>query len=181
MWKRGTAKQKSKVFSFSCALRNVFLKSTQKDTNILIVRPTNCGKSSLLNPIELMFKVFVSPATAWYAWVGLDKCEVADLSDFRHTTEIIAAVTPCFCLSAKQRTCHGHRTSMQLICSYNDKAQFSFLLPTRNWWKSLENITSVRKENMSWCLYTGTHSILHMKQRMQKMFTLALAFLGKMC
>ena len=92
----------NKKAKFSCALRNVFLKSTQKDTNILIVRPTNCGKSFLLNPIELMFKVFVSPATAWYAWVGLDKCEVADLSDSRHTTEIIAAVTPYFCLSAKR-------------------------------------------------------------------------------
>ena len=68
---------KTNVFFFACALRNVFLKGRQKNTNILIAGTTNCGRSFLLNPIELMFKTFVYFATGRYAWVGLDKCEVA--------------------------------------------------------------------------------------------------------
>ena len=91
MCKRGTTKQqKTNVFFFACALRNSFLKGRQKNANILIVGPTNCGKSLLLNLIEFMFKAFVHPATARYAWVGLDECEVAYINDFRWSTEIIA-------------------------------------------------------------------------------------------
>ena len=43
---------------------------------VLIVGPRNCGKSFLLNPVELTFKVITSPATAQNAWVGIDECEV---------------------------------------------------------------------------------------------------------
>ena len=56
----------------------------------MLIGPTNCGKSFLLNPIELMFKTFVNPAIDRYAWVGLDECEVAYSNDSRWTPEIIA-------------------------------------------------------------------------------------------
>ena len=61
--KEALQKNKTNVFFFACALRDAFLRGRQKNTNILIVGPTHCGKSFLLNPIELMFKVFVNPAT----------------------------------------------------------------------------------------------------------------------
>ena len=81
---------KTNVFFFAFALKNVFVRGRQKSTNILIVGPTNYGKSFLLNPIELMFKAFVNPATGRYAWVGIDECEVTYLNDFKWSTEIIA-------------------------------------------------------------------------------------------
>jgi hypothetical protein len=77
-------------FYFACALRNAFMKGRHKNVNVLIIGPTNCGKSFLLNPIELIFNAFVNPATGRYAWVGLDECEVAYLNDFRWSAEIIA-------------------------------------------------------------------------------------------
>ena len=50
---------------------------------------TNCGKSFLLNLLELIFKSFMNPAAAKYAWVGLDQCEVAYLNVFRWSKELI--------------------------------------------------------------------------------------------
>ena len=55
------------VFFFTCALRNAFLKCRQKNTSILIVGPTNCWKSFLLNQLELIFKAFFNPSTSWHA------------------------------------------------------------------------------------------------------------------
>ena len=57
--------------------------------NILLVGPTNCGKSFLLNPLELIYKTFVNPAMGRYVWIGLDECEVAYLNDFRWSGELI--------------------------------------------------------------------------------------------
>ena len=78
------------IYVFTSALRECIKKGRQKNTNVLLVGPTNCGKSFLLNPIELMYKSFVNPATGKYAWIGLDECEVAYLNDFRWSSEIIA-------------------------------------------------------------------------------------------
>ena len=55
----------------------------------MLTGPTNCGKSFLLNPLELIFKCFMNPAAGKYAWVGLDQCEVAYLNDFRWSEELI--------------------------------------------------------------------------------------------
>jgi len=41
---------------FAGVMRRAFQKGRQKNTNILITGPTNCGKSFLLNPLELIFK-----------------------------------------------------------------------------------------------------------------------------
>lgn len=84
------AKNHINAFVFASALRQCFIKGRKKNTNVLLVGPTNCGKSFLLNPVELIFQTFVKPATSRYAWVGLDECEVAYLNDFRWTPEIIA-------------------------------------------------------------------------------------------
>lgn len=78
------------VFVFASALRQSFMKGRQKNTNVLLIGPTNCGKSFLLNPIEIIFTTFINPATGRYAWVGIDECEVAYLNDFRWSAEIIA-------------------------------------------------------------------------------------------
>jgi len=78
------------TYAFADAVRQCLIKGRQKNINIMLVGPTNCGKSFLLNPLELMFKCFVNPATGRYAWVGLDECEVAYLNDFRWSPELIA-------------------------------------------------------------------------------------------
>ena len=57
---------------------------------IMLVGPTNCSRSILLNPLELIFKLFVNPATEGYAWFGLDEREVAYLYGLRWSTKLIA-------------------------------------------------------------------------------------------
>lgn len=78
------------VYVFANALREAFIKGRQKNNNIFICGPTNCGKSFLLNPIEVIFDAFMNPATGRYALTGLDEKEVAFFNDFRWNPEIIA-------------------------------------------------------------------------------------------
>ena len=56
----------------------------------MIVGPTNCGKSFLLDTLGLIFNVFVNPATTKYSWTNLENKEVAFLNDFRWSPESIA-------------------------------------------------------------------------------------------
>ena len=77
-------------YFFACALRNALIKGRQKNNNILIVGPTNCGKSFLLDPLELIFNVFVNPATWKYTWTNLENKDLAFPNDFRWSPECIA-------------------------------------------------------------------------------------------
>ena len=82
-------KNKINKYVFANALRQALIKGRCKHTNVMLVGPTNCGKSFLLNPLEVIFRTFMNPATGRYAWVGLDECEVAFLNDFRWSSECI--------------------------------------------------------------------------------------------
>ena len=50
---------------------------------------TNCGKTFLLKPLEIIFRTFTNPANAKYAWVGADQAEVIALQDFQWSSELI--------------------------------------------------------------------------------------------
>ena len=77
-------------YFFACAMRNALITGRQKNNNILIVGPTNCGKSFLLDTLGLIFNVFVNPATTKYSWTNLENKEVAFLNDFRWSPGSIA-------------------------------------------------------------------------------------------
>lgn len=77
------------MYYYACTIRKALFRGRSKNNNVLIVGPTNCGKSFLLNPLELIYKTFVNPANARYAWVDMEGCEVAYLNDFRWSREII--------------------------------------------------------------------------------------------
>ena len=55
----------------------------------MLVGPTNCGKSFLLDPLELIYKTSMNPSATSYAWVGLEECEIAYLNDFRYTPKCV--------------------------------------------------------------------------------------------
>ena len=76
-------------FVYAAALRELISLGRGKFRNILIVGPTNCGKTFMLKPLEKLFKVFANPAHDKYAWVGADKSEVILLQDFRWSSELI--------------------------------------------------------------------------------------------
>lgn len=50
----------------------------------------NCGKTFLLNPLNMMFKTFANPATTTFAWLGAERAEVIFLNDVRWSAQIIA-------------------------------------------------------------------------------------------
>ena len=74
---------------YATAIKQLLECGRGKFRNLLLVGPTNCGKSFLLRLLELLFKTFSNPASDKYAWVGADNAEVIWLNDFRWSKELI--------------------------------------------------------------------------------------------
>ena len=56
----------------------------------MIVGPANCGKTFLLDPMNVIYDTFTNPANSSYAWLGAETEEIIFLNDFRYTIEIMA-------------------------------------------------------------------------------------------
>ena len=69
--------------AFAAAMRELLTKGRGKFWIILIVVPTNCGKTFLLSPLQKIFNTFSNPANGKYAWLGAQKAEIIFLNDFR--------------------------------------------------------------------------------------------------
>ena len=74
---------------FAAAVRDLLILGRGKYRNVMIVGPTDCGKTFLFRPLELLFNTFSNPAADKYAWVGADQKEIIWLNDFRWTRELI--------------------------------------------------------------------------------------------
>ena len=75
--------------AFAAALRTLFSKGRGKFRNILLVGPTNCGKTFLLQPLCHIFKTFYNPARDKFAWVGSEEAEIILINDLRWNPELI--------------------------------------------------------------------------------------------
>ena len=64
-------------------------KGRGKYRNIMIVGVANCGKTFLLNPLNVIYNTFSNPASTSFAWVGVEKAEILFLNDFRWTPSVI--------------------------------------------------------------------------------------------
>ena len=71
------------------AVRDLISKGHGKYRNIMIVAPANCGKTFLLNPLNIIFEKCCNPASGSFAWVGVDNTECIFLNDFRWSPQII--------------------------------------------------------------------------------------------
>ena len=60
-----------------------------KGRNLYITRPANRSKPFILDPLRVIYKPFVSPATCSYAWLEVEETEVIFLNDFRYTPAIL--------------------------------------------------------------------------------------------
>ena len=76
--------------SFANAVKELLDKGRGKYRNVMIVGPANCGKTFILNPLNMIFTTFCNPATATFAWVGAENSECIFLNDFRWSPQIIA-------------------------------------------------------------------------------------------
>ena len=64
-------------------------KGRGKYRNLLIVGPANCGKTFILNPLNVIYNTFSNSASTSFAWVGAEKAECIFLNDFRWSPAII--------------------------------------------------------------------------------------------
>ena len=60
-----------------------------KYRNVYLKGPANCGKTFLLNPINLIYNAFRNPATTTFAWIGAEQSDIIFLNDFRWCKQII--------------------------------------------------------------------------------------------
>ena len=74
---------------FSDAIIKLLVMGRGKGRNIYICGPANCGKTFLLDPLRIIYKSFLSPATCSYAWLGVEDKEIIFLNDFRYSPIII--------------------------------------------------------------------------------------------
>ena len=74
---------------YAMAMKQLLECGRGKYRNLLLVGPTNCGKTFLLSPLGLLFHTFANPASDKYAWVGADNAEVILLNDLRWSRELI--------------------------------------------------------------------------------------------
>lgn len=74
---------------FTTAIFYNLEKGRQKKSNLILVGPSNCGKSFLFRPLAEIFKTFKSPASNSFAWVNAPSSELVFLNDFRWCEKII--------------------------------------------------------------------------------------------
>ena len=71
-------------------MKDLLTKGRGKFRNVMLVGCACSGKTFLLDPLCLLFKAFVNPASDKYAWVGAEDSEVIYLNDFRWTSTLIS-------------------------------------------------------------------------------------------
>ena len=78
------------AYAFSYAVRELLVKGRGKYRNIMITGPANCGKTFLLDPLNVVFNTFTNPATMSYSWIGAEQAEIIVLDDFCYSNKILA-------------------------------------------------------------------------------------------
>ena len=74
---------------FSGAVRLLLEKGRGKYRNILITGASNCGKTFILSPLNVLYHTFQNPASSTFAWLSVESSEVIFLNDFRWSTQIL--------------------------------------------------------------------------------------------
>ena len=74
---------------FAATLRDLLEKRRACYGNIMVIRPTNSGKTFLFSPLEKVFQVFSNPAEEGHAWMETERNEIIFLNDFRCSKEIL--------------------------------------------------------------------------------------------
>ena len=76
--------------AFGAAILDSLKHGRSKYRNIIVFGPSNCGKTTLLEPLTKIYRPFANPATnSKFAWIGADKGEIIFLNDFRWSPEVI--------------------------------------------------------------------------------------------
>ena len=78
----------SKIF-FADSIAMLLAMGRGKGFNLYITGPANFGKTFILDPLRVIYKTFISPATCSYAWLGVEEIEVIFLNDFSYTPAIL--------------------------------------------------------------------------------------------
>lgn len=78
------AKNKINKYVFADALRTLIQKGRGKHRNMLLVGPSNCGKTFLVEPVCAVLKgTFANPPSSVFSWIGVESAPAIWLNDFR--------------------------------------------------------------------------------------------------
>ena len=67
--------------------------------------PANCGKTFLLNPLNIVYTTFSNPATTTFAWVGAENADVIFLNKSHFSKDVaLSGDVPIFCTAKEEIT-----------------------------------------------------------------------------
>ena len=72
------------AYTFAEAVRRLLREGRSKGNNLLITGPKDCAKTFVFRPLTKIFECFTNPSSGSYAFVGIQKKEVAFLNDLRY-------------------------------------------------------------------------------------------------
>lgn len=78
--------QRSKInrYEYSAAVYKLFEEGRGKHRNIMLAGPSDCAKTFLLDPLEvIMPDLFASPAASTFSWLNVERAPAIFLNDFR--------------------------------------------------------------------------------------------------
>jgi hypothetical protein len=153
---------------FATAVRELLLLERGKYWNVMIVGPTNCGKTFLLRPLELIFNIFSNPAADRYAWVGAEHAEIIFLNDFRWSKELIEWKSYPYYWKEIELTCQLLRiTSAQTFVSVKIRQYLQPQSVSSNYKGSYNSQNEEEDDMMAsrWKVFTFFHSIPENEQK----------------
>ncbi len=73
---------------FTTAMYDLLRNGPAKYKNLLLIGPSNCGKTFLFAPLTLIFRCFSNPACNHFEWIGVEEAEVVLLNNFRWNAKV---------------------------------------------------------------------------------------------
>ena len=153
---------------YATAIKQLLECGRGKFRNLLLVGPTNCGKTFLLRPLELLFNTFSNPASDKYAWVGADNAEVIWLNDFRWSRELIEWKSFLLLLEGDRVNLPAPKNHFAKdVCIDSDVPVFATLKETIKYRGPYNAEDSVENDMMAsrWKVFNFTHSIPEDEQK----------------
>ena len=83
------AKNGIDINEFANLVKESLTKGRGKHRNLMIVGPTNCGKTFILKPLTQVYATFCNPASETFASVGIENAECIFLNNFRWSAQLI--------------------------------------------------------------------------------------------
>ena len=116
---------------FTESVRVLLEQGCGKYRNVYLKGPVNCGKTILLNPVNLIYNAFRNPATTTFASIGAEQSDIIFPNDFRWCKQILPWHDLLLLLEGQLVPIKSHynkditlQSDIPIFCTANDEITF---------------------------------------------------------